>query len=72
MILIKFRKGGEPERPKPQQSHLMDLLDISLGATTISTPPNDPWGMSANNRPQVSCSSMFESCSSCFFFAISH
>lgn len=54
---IKFsRKGVEPERPKPQQSHLMDLLDISLGATTISSPtPNDPWGMSSG-RPQVSLS----------------
>ncbi|XP_037038905.1 epsin-2 isoform X6 [Bradysia coprophila] len=47
-----FKKGTEPERPKPQQSHLMDLLDISLGATTISSPPNDPWGMSSNSRPQ--------------------
>lgn len=49
-----YRKGGEPERPKQQQSHLMDLLDISLGATTISSPPSDPWGMSAHSRPQVS------------------
>ncbi|XP_037038896.1 epsin-2 isoform X5 [Bradysia coprophila] len=48
-----FKKGTEPERPKPQQSHLMDLLDISLGATTISSPPNDPWGMSSNSRPQT-------------------
>ncbi|KAG4078780.1 hypothetical protein HA402_015370 [Bradysia odoriphaga] len=47
-----FKKGTEPERPKPQQSHLMDLLDISLGATTISSPPDDPWGMSSNSRPQ--------------------
>lgn len=47
-----FKKGTEPERPKPQQSHLMDLLDISLGATTISSPPNDPWGMPSNSRPQ--------------------
>lgn len=46
-----FKKGSEPERPK-QQSHLMDLLDISLGATTISSPPSDPWGMSSNSRPQ--------------------
>lgn len=32
---------------KHQQSHLMDLLDISLGAASISSPPSnsDPWGM---------------------------
>lgn len=44
------RKNGVPgteSRPQKHQSHLMDLLDISLGATSISSPPqnSDPWGM---------------------------
>lgn len=33
--------------PPKQESHLLDLLDISLGATSISSPPlADAWGMS--------------------------
>ncbi|GAB0089959.1 epsin-1 [Sergentomyia squamirostris] len=43
---------GAVALPKQQQSHLMDLLDISLGATSISSPPGaaaagpvDPWAM---------------------------
>lgn len=38
-----------PRKEEPQQSHLLDLLDISLGATSISSPPLgaaavvDPW-----------------------------
>lgn len=47
----------KPDPPKPQQSHIMDLLDISLGATSISSPSNtDPWGMGAasqQTRPHV-------------------
>lgn len=45
-----------PDTPKQQQSHIMDLLDISLGATSISgAPPTDPWGMAPPQapRPQV-------------------
>ncbi|XP_055701303.1 epsin-1 isoform X4 [Phlebotomus papatasi] len=39
--------GASASAPKQQQSHLMDLLDISLGATSISSPPGpaDPWAM---------------------------
>ena len=54
MVLYSHRTdSGEPVTSKPQQSsHLMDLLDISLGATSISNPPPgaDAWGMP---RPQV-------------------
>lgn len=42
------------------QSHLLDLLDISLGATSISSPPlgatggsGDPWGTPARAASQV-------------------
>ncbi|KAJ6634439.1 Epsin-2, partial [Pseudolycoriella hygida] len=59
-----FKKGSESERPKPQQSHLMDLLDISLGAATISSPPSDPWGMPSNNRPQANADPWSNSASS--------
>lgn len=44
--IVRFNRKADP--PK-QESHLLDLLDISLGATSISN-PNDAWGMS---RPQV-------------------
>lgn len=39
--------NGADGKPHHQQSHLMDLLDISLGATSISGPSHstDPWGM---------------------------
>lgn len=41
------RKTGVDVRPQPQQSHLLDLLDIPMGATSISGPSqsSDPWGM---------------------------
>ncbi|XP_059615267.1 epsin-2 [Phlebotomus argentipes] len=43
---FKQKDGPGPTAPpKQQQSHLMDLLDISLGATSISSPPGDPWTM---------------------------
>lgn len=52
--MIYRKDGSEPgaaTAPR-QESHLMDLLDISLGATNISSPPPaDAWGMP---RPQVS------------------
>lgn len=34
-----------------KQSHLMDLLDISLGAASISSPPqaSDPWGVTSSS-----------------------
>lgn len=50
-ILIQRKSGhsgGESSKTQQQQSHLMDLLDISLGATSISGPSqssSDPWGM---------------------------
>lgn len=54
------RKNPNPNeregKSQPQQSHLMDLLDISLGATSISGPSqsSDPWGMPvAESRAQV-------------------
>lgn len=51
-VVFCYRK---PDPPKQQQSHIMDLLDISLGATSISSPPHtDPWGMGAPPpRPHV-------------------
>lgn len=48
---IDNRKSGPDGKPIPhqqsQQSHLMDLLDISLGAASICGPSQstDPWGM---------------------------
>ncbi|XP_053955664.1 epsin-1 isoform X2 [Anastrepha ludens] len=48
------------KRDKPQ-SHLLDLLDISLGATSISSPPlgatggsGDPWATPARAASQLS------------------
>lgn len=46
--LKNFRKTSGPDTKVQQQaSHLMDLLDISLGAASISGPSQstDPWGM---------------------------
>ncbi|XP_004524570.1 putative uncharacterized protein DDB_G0277255 isoform X4 [Ceratitis capitata] len=50
--------GVKKEEP---QSHLLDLLDISLGATSISSPPlgamggtGDPWGTPARAASQLS------------------
>lgn len=56
-IFFLFCRKAEPETYK-QPSHLMDLLDISLGATSISSPPaaTDPWGVASPPpppRPQV-------------------
>lgn len=53
--------GGEgksqQQHQQPQQSHLMDLLDISLGAASISGPSqsSDPWGlpMGGESKNQV-------------------
>lgn len=40
------------KEPK-KESHLVDLLDISFGATNIANPQNnDPWGLSAPPQPQ--------------------
>ncbi|XP_067613316.1 epsin-1 isoform X3 [Eurosta solidaginis] len=48
-------------KDEQQQSHLLDLLDISLGATSISSPPlgatggnGDPWGTPARAASQLS------------------
>lgn len=51
------RKTGVDVRPQPQQSHLLDLLDIPMGATSISGPSqsSDPWGMPVGEaKTQVS------------------
>uniref|UniRef100_A0A336LC03 CSON006842 protein n=1 Tax=Culicoides sonorensis TaxID=179676 RepID=A0A336LC03_CULSO len=48
-----FKKpDGPPKREQKQESHLMDLLDISFGATSISQPAattdnSDVWGFNA-------------------------
>lgn len=45
-VFCSFANRQETVPPK-QESHLLDLLDISLGATSISSPPlADAWGMS--------------------------
>lgn len=49
MQILSIYRKGDPVPPK-QESHFMDLLDISLGATNISSPPPDAWGM---KKPQV-------------------
>ncbi|XP_068142418.1 epsin-2 isoform X3 [Drosophila tropicalis] len=54
--------AGPQKKEEPQQSHLLDLLDISLGATSISGPPLgaaggapppvvDPWATPAPRAP---------------------
>lgn len=53
-----YRKSDDVG-PRQKASHLMDLLDISLDAANISSPPgpSDPWGGVASPppppRPQV-------------------
>ncbi|XP_055911769.1 epsin-2 isoform X2 [Eupeodes corollae] len=57
-----FKVKPDPKGSEPQQSHLLDLLDISLGATSISSPPlgagavggSDPWGTPARAASQLS------------------
>jgi epsin len=42
-------------KDKKPESHLVDLLDISFGAASVSSPPHvsDPWGLpSSSNPPQ--------------------
>lgn len=40
--------------PKESGSHMLDLLDVSLGAASPPPPSTiDPWGMPAPPRPQV-------------------
>lgn len=48
-----FSKTSNDPKAGPQQSHLMDLLDISLGATSISNsaPNSDPWSIPAPGDP---------------------
>lgn len=58
VIHLMCRKQGiEPTKQQTQQraSHLMDLLDISLGAASISGPSqaSDPWGMPISEQKQV-------------------
>ncbi|XP_055689286.1 epsin-2 isoform X2 [Lutzomyia longipalpis] len=56
-----FKTQKDPQvgatQSKQQQNHLLDLLDISLGATSISSPPGavDPWAMPQppNSRPSA-------------------
>ncbi|XP_049313602.1 epsin-1 isoform X5 [Bactrocera dorsalis] len=52
--------AAAPKKEEPQ-SHLLDLLDISLGATSISSPPlgatggsGDPWATPARAASQLS------------------
>ena len=51
------------QKEEQQQSHLLDLLEINLGATSISSPPlgaigginnTDPWGASSRAASQLS------------------
>lgn len=46
---VSFSRKTSNEPKASQQSHLMDLLDISLGATSISNaaPNSDPWSIPA-------------------------
>lgn len=39
---------------KKPESHLVDLLDISFGATSVSSPPqnSDPWGLPPQPQPR--------------------
>ncbi|XP_075163859.1 epsin homolog lqf isoform X4 [Haematobia irritans] len=58
-------KQSKPPKEEPTQSHLLDLLDIQLGATSISSPPlglaagglsntTDPWITPARAASQMS------------------
>ncbi|XP_055322236.1 epsin-1 isoform X4 [Sitodiplosis mosellana] len=54
-----FKKQGIDPTPQQKQahaSHLMDLLDISLGAASISGPSqaSDPWGMPISDQKPAS------------------
>ncbi|XP_063701874.1 epsin-2 isoform X2 [Culicoides brevitarsis] len=50
-----FKKPDSVEKkPKQDSSHLMDLLDISFGAASISQPsaaPDDAWGFNSGGAP---------------------
>lgn len=46
---MSFRITDPPK--KSQDSHLMDLLDISFGATSISSQPSNTSGMGAGAEP---------------------
>lgn len=45
----------QPTGSKESSSHMLDLLDVSLGAASPPPPTGnmDPWGMPAPPRPQV-------------------
>lgn len=58
-------RPSKPPKEEPPQSHLLDLLDIQLGATSISSPPlglaagglpntTDPWITPARAASQMS------------------
>lgn len=49
----KFPKNRQDTAPPKQESHLLDLLDISLGATSISSPTQDAWGMQRGQPPAI-------------------
>lgn len=48
--------GPPPPSQPPQQSHLLDLLDINLGATSITSPTDstkDPWSTTSRAPPVI-------------------
>lgn len=54
LALSQSEQDFKKPEPKKQESHLVDLLDISFGAASISSPPgnSDPWGMPPQQQPR--------------------
>lgn len=53
LALSQSEQDFKTQHKKPE-SHLVDLLDISFGATSVSSPPHnsDPWGMPPQPQPR--------------------
>lgn len=49
-LQLALSQSEQDFKTKKPESHLVDLLDISFGASGISSPPHnsDPWGMPSN------------------------
>lgn len=62
LALSQSEQDFKKPEPKKQESHLVDLLDISFGASGISSPPGDPWGMSSGPpQPQARSNDIWSS-----------
>lgn len=67
LALSQSEQDFKKQHDKKPESHLVDLLDISFGATGISSPPqnSDPWGIPAvppHPQPRMMMVSLLNSC----------